>query len=263
MTTKKLFWIKPGTLILAATAIMATSSLAQREPPDRQETREERRARMEKMAPEERQQFRQQRWQERLKSMTPEQRERFEAGRVQMEQFQRQQQIAAVSADERQRFLMQSAGVSEIAEQDALLAFAIELSQHRQPVTEAATQLSTLLGDVASSPEALSTQLTKLQTASKSFRTWKEGALKELDVKVNYSTNARMQSLLILVGILGDESMDAGGFSAIFPKGVAGTGDIIDLLPKMENQGWGGMGSGRGGRNGGQDAPADAPTPAN
>jgi len=71
-----------------------------------------------------------------------------------------------------------------------------------------------------------------------------------------------------LVGILGDESQDAGGFSAIFPKGVAGTGDIVDLLPKIENNGgWGGMGGGRGGGDGmggGPDAPpADTPAPPN
>lgn len=236
--------------VLAGTALLACSPVwAQPEAPGgEQKWWEEQRKQMEGLTPEQRQEFRQQQWQERLKAMTPEQRAQFEGRRAQMEQFQRQQKIAATSADDRQRFLMKSAGINDVAEQDAILAFSAELAEHRKPVTEAATQLSTLLGDAEATPDALSTQLAKLQTASKDFRAWQEGALKALDVKANFSTNPRLLSLLTLVGIISDESYDAGGFNAIFPKGVAGSGDIVDLLPKTENNnfgGWGGFGGGR------------------
>jgi hypothetical protein len=38
-------------------------------------------------------------------------------------------------------------------------------------------------------------------------------------------TNPRLKSLLVLVGIIGDEASDAGGFNAIFPGGLAGGGE--------------------------------------
>lgn len=239
----KHFFIKATLTAIAVSAAVPSTSYAQQTPPSRQERRELQQQRMEQMTPEQQQQYRQQRRQERIKNMTPEQRERFEARRGQFQQMQRQAQIASVSGDERQRLLMQSAGISEATEQDAILAFVVAQAQQRQGVTAAATQLSTLLADAATTPEALSAQLAAVQTASKDFRTWKVGALNELDGKIGYTKNPRLQSLLVLVGILGDESTDAGGFNAIFPKGVAGAGDIVDLLPKTEgNQGWGGRG---------------------
>jgi len=86
-----------------------------------------------------------------------------------------------------------------------------------------------------------------LTTASTDFRVWKENALKELDAGIKFSDDARLKSFLVLTGVIGDESNDAGGYTAIFPKDVAGTGDIVDLLPKVEgnNGGWGGMGGGQ------------------
>jgi hypothetical protein len=160
---------------------------------------------------------------------------------------------------------MNSAGIEDATVQDPIIAFVLEQAQHRQTVLEAATALSNSLADKASTPETLSTSLQKLQAASKEFRIWKLGALKELDAKISYSANPRLQSLLTLVGILGDEATDAGGFNAIFPKGLAGGGDIVDLLPKQENQGgwggFGGMGGGRGGNVGG-DQGGNAPAPA-
>jgi hypothetical protein len=249
---------------------------AQREPPTREERRDLRRQQTQNMTPEQRQQYYQQRMQERMRTMTPEQRQRWDARRAQMEQMRRQEQIASVSGDDRQRYLMQSAGVSDTTVQDAIIAFVNDQAQKRQTVTEAARKLSDLMADASATPDAISAQLEVLRAASKEFRTWKEGALKELDAKIGYSKDSRLQSLLVLVGIIGYESTDAGGFNAIFPKGVAGEGDIIDLLPKTDNNqggfgGWGGGGrGGRGGQNaGGQNgdaqnaAPADAPAPAN
>jgi hypothetical protein len=240
---------------------------AQREPPTRDERRDLRRQQTQNMTPEQRQQYYQQRMQERMRTMTPEQRQRWEERRAQMQQMQRQEQIAAVSGDERQRFLMQSAGVADATVQDPIIAFVNEQAQKRQTVTEAARKLSDLMADANATPEAIGAQLEVLRTASKEFGAWKEDALKEFDAKIGYSKDSRLQSLLVLVGILGYESADAGGFNAIFPKGVAGEGDIIDLLPKTENQGgWGGWGGGNGaGRNGeAQNAtPAEAPAPAN
>lgn len=222
-------------LLLAATAALTPSVFAQRQAPDRGRTRDENRARIEQMTPEQRGQYFQGRIQERLKNMTPEQRQRFESFRAQMSEMQRQQQVASVSGEDRQKFLMQSAGVNDPETQNAIIAFVMEQATQRQPVTAAALKLSELLADKSATDETISAQQETLSAASKTFRTWKEGALKELDAKIKFSENARLKSLLMLVGIVGDEGSDAGGFNAIFPKGLAGGGDIMTMLPPMQD----------------------------
>jgi hypothetical protein len=222
-------------LLLATTAILTPSVFAQRQAPDRSRTRDENRARIEQMAPEQRQQYFQERMQERLKNMTPEQRQRFEAFRSQMGEMQRQQQVASASGEDRQKFLMQSAGVNDPETQNAIIAFVMEQARQRQPVTDAALKLSELLADKSAADEAIAAQQKTLSAASKAFRVWKEGALKELDSKINFSASARLKSLLMLVGIIGDEGSDAGGFNAIFPKGLAGGGDITSMLPPAQD----------------------------
>lgn len=268
MKTTKQQLARIGSLALVLTGVLSPLAIAQRDAPNKQETREQRQQRIQQMTPEQRTEYFQKRIQERMANMTPEQRAQFENFRAQAQVFQRQQQVAQVSVEDRQRFLMTSAGIEDAAMQDAILAFAIELTKKREPVTKAATALRVLLGDKDATTEAITAQLEKLTKASADFRTWKEDALKELDAKVNFTENARVNSFLTLTGILGDEGSDAGGYTAIFPKDVAGKGDITDLLPKTEGNnmfgGMGGMGGGgrggRGGKGGGQNpAPAEAP----
>lgn len=250
-----------STFGLAASLLFNFSSAqAQREPTTRTEKRSQRQQQTENMTPEQRQQYYQQRMQERERTMTPEQRQRWTERRAQMEQMQRQQQLAAASPEDRQKFLMESAGVTDTSVQDAIMAFAIEQAKQRQSVTEAAKTLSDTLADTNAAPDAAGAQLEKLQSASKEFRTWKEGALKELDAKIGYSKDAKLKSFLVLIGIVGDEGSDAGGFNAIFPKGLAGNGDIADKLPKIENN-WGG--GNRGGGNGGNAGNAQPAPVAN
>ena len=267
---KLTFCNKPGALVLLLAGILSSSAMAQRDAPtaeQKQETRDERRARIEQMTPEQRQQYFSTRMQERLKNMTPEQRSQWEARRTQMESYRRQEQIAAVSGEDRQRYLMKSSGIEDNEVQDAIMAFVMEQAQKRKTVTDEGRQLSMLLADANTAPEAFTAQFTKLQTAAKEFRTWKEGALKELDAKVKYSTNPRLHALLVLVGIVGDEGGDAGGFNAMFPKGLAGDGDIATLLPPVENN-FGGPREGTyraNGNNGGAgqgQGDAEKPAPA-
>lgn len=242
-----------ATLTLTAIATAGLTSgpaWAQRQAPSRADTRDERRQQTANMTPEQRRQYFQGRMQERLNNMTPEQRQRFEAFRSQMQEMQRQQQVASVSGEDRQKFLMQSAGVDDTETQNAIIAFVMEQAKQRQPVTEAALKLSDLLADKSATNEVIAAQQEALSTASQSFRKWKEAALKELDAKVQYSQNARLKSLLMLVGIIGDESSDAGGFNAIFPKGLAGGGDITTLLPAVQDPVSAMMGGGRGGDRG-------------
>jgi hypothetical protein len=232
---KKIITTVTLTAIAAGSLWNSNAAWAQRQAPSRADTRDERRQQTENMTPEQRREYYQGRIQERLKNMTPEQRQRFESFRAQLGEMQRQQQIASVSGEDRQKFLMQSAGIEDSETQNAIIEFVMEQARRRQPVIEAASKLSELLADKTTSNEVLATQQETLTAASKAFRSWKEIALKELDAKVKFSENARLKSLLILVGIIGDEAGDAGGFNAIFPKGLAGGGDITTMLPPMQD----------------------------
>ncbi len=185
--------------------------------------------------PDARDQYFRNRIKERLNSMTPEERAKWEANRTMRESFLRQQQIAGVSGEDRQRYLMTSAGLTDTTVQNTIIAFAIEQAQKRKPVTDEGRRYSMLLADADTTGSSFNAQFTKLQTAAREFRAWKEDALKELDAKVKYSSNPRLYALLVLVGILGDEGSDAGGFNAMFPRGLAGDGDIATLLPPVEN----------------------------
>ncbi len=243
------------TLIAATllTSVLTSGAFAQRErtQEDRQQTRENRQERNDQLTPEQRRQNFEQRWQERYKNATPEQRTRMDQQRQMMQQQQRQMQLAQVSGEDRQRYLMKSAGIEDAETQDLIFAFVKSQSEHRLTVTEEGRKLSLMLADAATTPEAFTEQHEKLKTAAKEFRVWKEGALKELDSKIHFSTNPRLNALLALVSIIGDEGTDAGGFNAMFPNGLAGDGDLAALLPPVEWGGRGGGGFGGGGNRGG------------
>jgi len=260
---KSQYFVPLSALALSAgLALNSGVALAQREAPTRQENRAERRQQIQNMTPEQRTEYFQKRMEERMATMTPEQRAQFQTFRAQAQVFQRQAQVAQVSTVDRQRYLMSSAGIEDATIQDAILEYSKALVKERETVTKAATDLRVLIGDKDATTEAIAEQTEKLTTASVDFRVWKEGALKDLDEKISYSTDARLKAFLILTNVIGDESNDAGGYATIFPKDVAGSGDIIDLLPKTEgnNGGWGGMGGG-GGFNRGGGAGGEQPAP--
>lgn len=241
-------------------------------PPEQQRQIEER---LRNMSPEQLQQLA-----ERYGNMSPEQRQQFEERFMRLGRGQgggrggggegeggggRWGRQVEISSEDRQKYLMTSAGITDVAVQNAIIAFVAEQAAQRQPVTEAALEVSKLLADKNASPAALTAAQENLTGASKAFRSWKEGALKSLDEKVSYSQNPRVRGLLVLVGIIGDEATDAGGFNAIFPGGLAGGGDIMALVPQRGGRGEGrGNRGGRGGRNGGAPDPGadmDPPMP--
>lgn len=167
--------------------------------------------------------------------------------RARREQMMRQRQVANLTPEQRQKYLLESAGVKTSTVQNAIISFAAELAAQRQEVTKVALSLSALLADNTASDIAIGDELKKLEEASKKYREWNESALKEFDQKVGYSKDIRLRSLLVLIGIIGDAASDAGGFNAIFPKGLVGEGDIADLLPAPQ---MGEMGEERGNRRG-------------
>lgn len=166
--------------------------------------------------------------------------------RARREQMMRQRQVANLTPEQRQKYLLESAGIKSTTIQNSIIAFAAELAAKRQEVTQVALSLSALLADDTASNMAIGDELKKLEEASQKYREWSEAALKEFDEKIGYSKDVRLKSLLVLIGIIGDAAGDAGGFNAIFPKGLVGEGDIADLLPAPQMGEMGGGGEGRG-----------------
>jgi len=147
------------------------------------------------------------------------------------------------------RVLLRSAGVTDRATQDAVIAFDDESKRTRQPLLAVARELSAALADQTGTPEEQSTRqsdlLKKFQEAATEYKLTYETSLTELDTKINYSTTPRLKSVLTLIGVLGHEAEMAGGFVAIFPNGVAGAGNPqpMGMMPGM---GMPGMGPGEG-----------------
>jgi hypothetical protein len=220
-------WIKTCSLTLAASGLMISTALAQRPAETKQEKRQERRETLQQMTPEERQKYFQERMQQRMQTMTPEQRAAFQERMQQrMQQGQGGPGGGQQNPEDAQRRLLNSAGVTDKATQDVIIAFAAERAAARQPVLTIARELSAALADQTGTPEEQSTRQAeifgRLQAAAATYKTTHEAALGALDAKINYTTNPRLRSVLTLIGLLGNESELAGGFVAIFPNGVAG-----------------------------------------
>jgi hypothetical protein len=220
---------------------------AQRAEPNRGDQRQERRERMRQMTPEERQKYFEQRQAERLKQMTPEERQAWTARRQQWQQQMQEQMIQNLTPEQRQalidrlqngdagqpapgpvqtvedaqRALLNSGGITDKEVQDAIIAFVNEQNKAREPLSKQARQLSSALADPATTGDQASALLQSFRDASTQHKENYKNALAQLDAKISYTTDPRLESMLTLIGILGDESQLAGGFPVIFPRGVA------------------------------------------
>lgn len=220
---------------------------AQRAEPNRGERREERREAIRKMTPEQREKYFQQRQNERLKQMTPDQRKQWDQRRQEMQQRMQEQMLQNLtpaqrqdlierlqqgkgagaaqepeqSVEDAQRALLNSGGITDRTVQDAIIAFVAEQNKAREPLSAQARKLSSALADPATTGDQATALLKEFRAVSTAHKERYKEALAQLDARISYSTDARLESMLTLVGILGDEAYAAGGFPAIFPNGVA------------------------------------------
>jgi hypothetical protein len=267
-------------VMLSALASTVLPAHAQRERPSREERRGQRQERRQQMTPEQRQQAIQQR----LQNMTPEQRQRmqqrFQERMQQMTPEQRQQAQQALqngdfaalqgmmggrggqggrggfgggnaaAREERQRQLMVQSGITDKTVQDTIIEFVRTQEQARRPLLQMARDLSQ---NLATRPnEEITTVLAAFRKAAADDQTRYEAALKELDQKIQYSANPKIETFLTLIGVIGNEVLPIGGPAAVFPPPAGGQGG------RGGRGGRGGQG-GRGGRGGANGAPAAAP----
>jgi hypothetical protein len=258
-------------LTLSGLALLSgfNSVQAQRERAPREERRETFRQQMENMTPEQRQQFRQQRMQERMRNMTPEQRAQFQA---RMQEWQqnggeaggqgggRGERNAELRWDWIRQTLVAS-GYTDATMQNSVIDFMKAQETARQPLREQAQALTVLLVNPATPDADLQTGLAAFRTAVAADQARYTTELAALDTSVKYSTQPRLETLLTVLGVVGQEAPTLGGVGALFPESPMGTGG------GRGNRGRGNRGGGQGGGNrgggaqGGPEAPVEAPAP--
>lgn len=162
--------------------------------------------------------------QNQIQNMTPEQRAAFQ---------QQAQQRMEQRREEQTRNSLIEQGFTNKDSQNAILEFVKAQNKARAPIREQAQKLTEVLRDQDVTDPEITIQLADLRAAIKAEKERTEAAEKELDAKIGYTKNARLDALLTTRGILGDESFYSGGGG-----GFGGRG--------------GGFGGGRGGRGGGQ-----------
>lgn len=171
--------------------------------------------------------------QNQIQNMTPEQRAAFQ---------QQAQQRMEQRREEQTRNNLIEQGFTNKDSQNAILEFVKAQTKARAPIREQAQKLTEALRDQDVTDPEITTQLADLRTAIKTEKERTETAEKELDAKIGYTKNARLDALLTTQGILGDESFYSGGGGGFGGRG-GGQGF---------GGGQGGRGGGQGGRGGGQ-----------
>ncbi|HEX8833587.1 MAG TPA: hypothetical protein VF719_05270 [Abditibacteriaceae bacterium] len=173
-------------------------------------------------------------------NMTPEQRQQMQAQGEQRRNEQRQAWL---------RQAMTGSGLTDVAAQTAVIEHMTAREKSQEALRAQALALSKLLTTPGTADAELQTQLTAYRAAVAAANKQQADDLNALDAQLKYSTQPRVETLLTLLGVLGEETTSLGGIGAIFTespyanRGGGGGG---------QNGGRGGQNGGRGGQNGGR-----------
>jgi hypothetical protein len=180
------------------------------------------------------------------------------------------------------RNALQRAGVTDAATQDAILSYTEAQDKARQPLRDQSRKIADMLQDATATDAQVATELRSFRAAVAAEKLRSTRALADLSTKTGYRTKPRLEALLTMMGVLGDEAAYIGAMPGGMrggPGGVGGPGGWGGP-GGMGGQGaggrdWGGQGrggqggNGQGRRGGGQgrgnrpaDGPGNAPAPA-
>lgn len=136
------------------------------------------------------------------------------------------------------RRLMTQAGIGEGATQDAILEYVRNDLHARGSLREQGTKLIQALRAGAVTDEQMAALVADYRAAQQAEKSRREIAEAQLDAKINYSKNPRLEAMLLLAGVIGE------GGGLMMPPGFGG----------------GGQGR-RGGGQGGGQGDGQAPNP--
>jgi hypothetical protein len=160
------------------------------------------------------------------------------------------------------RNALQRAGVTDAATQDAIVAHAAAQEKARQSLREQSRKLFDSLRDAPSTDAEIATALRTLRANVAAEKLRSTRALTDLNSKTNYTKQPRLEALLTMMGLVGDEAAYIGAMPGAMRGGAAGGQG--GWGGQGGNGGWGGQGGnsgrgwggpgdgGRGGRGGGR-----------
>ncbi len=215
---------------------------AQRDRADRQVQRQDNRERRDNLTPAQQAQFQQQRGQ----NMTPEQRAQMEARRAQFMQQREKERTDWV------RQALTAAGYGDAALQDAVIDMMKVDTEGLASLQEMERQLAQKLTDPAFQPEAFTTELKTFRDAVAAYQNKKKEKLEKFDVTYKYTTQPKLETTLVVLGVLGQETNLIGGLGQVFTDSPYGRGGF-----------GGGRGGGNGGGQGGQGGAPGGGRPGN
>lgn len=155
-------------------------------------------------------------------NMTPEQRQQMQAQRQQQQDQQREGQL---------RGAMTSIGEA-VPAQDAVVAFVKAQNAAAMALTPKIDAMRAAFGKNADDA-AVSAALVDYKSAVEAARKTREDQIGELDKQISFSTKPKLEALLTMMGIIGDE-----------------TSFVANLSGNARLPGAGGRGGGRGGNGG-------------
>jgi hypothetical protein len=123
---------------------------------------------------------------------------------------QRQQMMTQMREQNVRRILTQ-ANVTDTATADAVIAFSTAQADATRTLQEKSRALNDALRDPASTNEQIAPLLADYRTAVTAEKARRAQALTDLDAKVSYTKNARLDAALTLGGIIGDEASVVNG----------------------------------------------------
>jgi len=132
-------------------------------------------------------------------------------------------------ADQAIRKMMAQAGVEDVAKQDAVLAFVKADMEARRPLREQGQKLLQALREGAVTDDQLLALVTDYRASQEAEQIRREKAQEELDEKIKFGENPRLEAMLLLAGLIGDGGAING---AQFGKG-GGQGDNAEKRKLM------------------------------
>ena len=177
-------------------------------------------------------------------NMTPEMRQQMQAQMEARRNTQRQEWL---------RQAMTASGVTDTVMQNSVINYMTAQEKTRVALQEQARTLSAALIKPETEDATLKADLLTYRAAVAAADKQSVTDLAALDAQLKYSTNPRIETLLTLLGVLGNETTQLGGIGAIFPDSPYGN---------RGGRGQGGRGQGGrgnrgqgGGQMGGQGGP--------
>jgi hypothetical protein len=122
------------------------------------------------------------------------------------------------SPEENVRMILAQAGVNDAATQTAVLDYIKADIEARSPLREQGKSLLKALQAGAVTDDQLLALVTDYRAAQQAEKARRERAQADLDAKINYSKNPRLEAILLLTGLIGDGPM-------MFQGGRGGPGE--------------------------------------